>query len=190
MLNLIVRSVAIILVGVLLIVQRDAVMPIIVQCLGIAFILPGVIAVTSYIMARRNSGVGGKLNVAYPLAAVGSILLGGWLLFSPTFFVSIIMNLLGIMLSLIGLYQLLTLLVTMRHTRVSIFLFIMPVVLLLMGGFVLFNPFEAASLPFLLLGIGAIIAGLSDFINTLFVTRIKKRHTVEIEEVTPIDDNS
>ena len=49
MLNVIVRSVATILVGILLIMQREAVLPIIVQCIGAAFILPGLFALVSYI---------------------------------------------------------------------------------------------------------------------------------------------
>lgn len=191
MLNVIIRSIATILIGILLIMQRQTVMPIIVQCLGVAFILPALFVLLSHLLNKNRALQSGKVFVMTLLTSLGCMTFGLWLLLSPSFFVEVLMTLLGLLLSAFAIYQMGQLFLARRYCQVSFIMFILPAVLLLTGVVVLVKPFGAASLPFLLVGIGAVVSGISDLINTIFIKRHKKRYeknktTIMVES---IEDN-
>lgn len=188
MLNVIIRSAVTILIGLLLVFQRDAIIPVLVQCVGAAFIVPGIIALASFIVDCRKSDRSKSLSLLVPVTSIGSIVLGLWLLFSPLFFVELIMLLLGALLIMIGLYQTVMLFMSKKHCTVSPVFFFMPVLLILLGVFVILKPFGAASLPFLLVGIGAIIGGVSDLLSYLILRRANKMRQ-KIEDNIEIIDN-
>lgn len=187
MLNVIVRSVATILVGILLIMQREAVLPIIVQCIGAAFILPGLFALVSFLLRKNNDTAQQKWQPTVTmLTSIGSIVFGLWLLLTPEFFVGIFMMLLGIMVSLLGLYQITILILARKYSAVPFIMFIMPIALLVVGLAVLVNPFDAATIPFLLLGIGAVVGGVSDLVSSLFIIYSRRRTSEDV--IISIDD--
>lgn len=187
MLNVIVRSVATILVGILLIMQREAVLPIIVQCIGAAFILPGLFALVSFLLRKNNDTAQQKWQPTVTmLTSIGSIVFGLWLLLTPEFFVGTFMILLGIMVSLLGLYQITILILARKYSAVPFIMFIMPIALLVVGLAVLVNPFDAATIPFLLLGIGAVVGGVSDLVSSLFIIYSRRRTSEDV--IISIDD--
>ena len=187
MLNVIVRSVATIIVGILLIMQREAVLPIIVQCIGAAFILPGLFALVSFLLRKNNDTVQQKWQPTVTmLTSIGSIVFGLWLLLTPEFFVGTFMMLLGIMVSLLGLYQITILILARKYSAVPFIMFIMPIALLVVGLAVLVNPFDAATIPFLLLGIGAVVGGVSDLVSSLFIIYRRRRTSEDV--IISIDD--
>lgn len=191
MLNVVVRSIATIIIGVLLVMQREAILPIIVQCIGAAFILPGLIALVSYLLAKRNASEQQGNATVVLLTSVGSVVFGLWLLLSPAFFVGILMMLLGVLVSLLGLYQIFTLILARRFSSIPTAMYIMPLTLIVLGLAVLVNPFDAASIPFILLGVGAVIGGLSDLINSLYIMYRKRIHRKENgTTVITIDDTA
>lgn len=186
MLNVIVRSVATIIIGVLLVMQREAILPIIVQCIGAAFILPGLFALVSYLLGRKKGLEQSWHPSIMLLTSVGSIVFGLWLLLSPAFFVGILMMLLGVLISLLGLYQIVALALARKFASIPFAMYIMPLTLIIVGLAVLVNPFDAASLPFILLGVGAVIGGVSDLINSLFIMYRRRKHDKENEDITEI----
>lgn len=187
MLNVIVRSVATIIVGILLIMQREAVLPIIVQCIGAAFILPGLFALVSFLLRKNNDTAQQKWQPTVTmLTSIGSIVFGLWLLLTPEFFVGTFMMLLGIMVSLLGLYQITILILARKYSAVPFIMFIMPIALLVVGLAVLVNPFDAATIPFLLLGIGAVVGGVSDLVSSLFIIYRRRRTSEDV--IISIDD--
>ena len=187
MLNVIVRSVATILVGILLIMQREAVLPIIVQCIGAAFILPGLFALVSFLLRKNNDTAQQKWQPTVTmLTSIGSIVFGLWLLLTPEFFVGTLMMFLGIMVSLLGLYQITILILARKYSAVPFIMFIMPIALLVVGLAVLVNPFDAATIPFLLLGIGAVVGGVSDLVSSLFIIYRRRRTSEDV--IISIDD--
>lgn len=186
MLNVIVRSVATIIIGVLLVMQREAILPIIVQCIGAAFILPGLFALVSYLLGRKKGLEQSWHPSIMLLTSVGSIVFGLWLLISPAFFVGILMMLLGVLISLLGLYQIVALALARKFASIPFAMYIMPLTLIIVGLAVLVNPFDAASLPFILLGVGAVIGGISDLINSLFIMYRRGKHDKENEDITEI----
>ena len=94
------------------------------------------------------------------------------------------MYVLGGVLVALGIYQLATLAVSSRLLPVVWPLYTMPVLVLLLGLFVLFNPFQAAALPFILIGVGCIFSAINDFVAALRTSKQRKgiNHSTEIED--------
>ena len=171
MVNLLVRSLCTILIGVLMIILREAFMPVIVQFIGAAFIVSGVISLFNvYLLHKRGLSKGFD---AFVLVTVGAaaLFLGAWLLLSPAFFLSLLMLVLGVLLLAMGGYQFVMLLAMQRRLHLSLYRYVVPLLLLAMGVVVVVNPFEAAAIPFLVVGVGAVLAGVSDLVNTLYLMR-------------------
>ena len=171
MLSVALRCLTAVIVGVLLIIYKGAVMPFIVQLIGVAFLLPGLIAVGLRLFAAK-SGEGNLLSINM-LTSLGSVAFGAWLLFAPAFFVAVLMNMLGVILLLAGVYQIVMLAKLRKYGFCpSVYYYIMPTLTVLLGIFVLFNPFEAATLSFFLIGAGAVIAGVSDFVGSMLLRKV------------------
>ena len=192
MLQLCVRSLTTAAIGILLLALREQAMPFIVMCLGVLFMLPGIFTIALFLIPKfRRHGATGSTAVVVPIMAIGSLMLGLWLFLQPAFFVTVIMWVLGGLMVIMGGSQLLKLLMAKRHVKVTGLLFFLPTLILLTGIIVLLNPFEAASIPFMILGVGAIITALSDMINTLFLKFTKKPAEVETknDKIEIIDEN-
>lgn len=174
MVNLVVRSLCTILIGVLMVVLREAFMPVIIQFIGAAFIVSGIISLFNvYQLRKRGLSKSFDTFVLITVGAAG-ILLGAWLLLSPAFFLSLLMLVLGLLLLIMGFYQLVVLLAAQRGLHLNFYMYIVPLLLLAMGIIVIVNPFEAAAIPFLVVGVGAILAGVSDLVNSLYLIRRSK----------------
>lgn len=173
----IVRSISVLLIGILFLVLGDSALSLLVIIVGVLLMIPGVWALVSYVRHIEQRPM-------FPLAALGSFILGLWLAVSPTFFVSFFMYVLGGILVALGVYQLSTLSVSSRILPVAWPLYVMPVIVLLLGLFVIFNPFEAAALPFILIGIGCVISAVNDLVAAVRTSKQYKgvRRQVEIED--------
>jgi uncharacterized membrane protein HdeD (DUF308 family) len=53
----------------------------------------------------------------------------------------------------------------------------MPLFIVLVGAFTLFNPLETASLPFIFIGVGAVIAGVSEFVSFMLLRKGRKNNS-------------
>lgn len=188
MLQLCVRSLTTAAIGILLLALREQAMPFIVMCLGVLFMLPGFFTLALFLIPKlRRSNSAGSSAVIVPIMAIGSLMLGLWMFLQPAFFVTIIMWVLGGIMIIMGGTQIVSLLMAKRRVKVSVLLFFLPLLIFVAGAIVLFNPFEAASVPFMILGIGAIITALSDMINTLFLKFTRKDNRVEVVDEKKIE---
>lgn len=175
MLNVVVRSLCVILLGVLMVVMREAFMPLIVQFIGAAFMLSGAISLFNiYVIYKRGLAKAFDL-VVLAFVGIAGVGLGAWLLLSPAFFLSLLMTLLGLLLLAAGFYQLITLMLAHRRVGVPFIMYVVPLLLLVAGVVVLSAPFEAAGVPFLIVGVAAILSGLSDFASALYIARRSRR---------------
>lgn len=113
---------------------------------------------------------------------LGSLLFGLWLLIMPGFFVRILMYVLGAMLVLAGLNMLAGLVNARRLMPVAWGFYVVPVLILAAGIVVLFNPFQTAELPFIVLGVTSIVYGVFD----MFEAYKFRRTGVEIIEETEV----
>ena len=174
--HLLVRSLSMAAIGILILFFREEAMPFIVMCVGALFVIPSLFALVAAFMPyfRQRMG-GGMFPFVTAIIAGGSLALGLWMMFNPLFFVAILMTLLGVLMLAAGAWQVFSLLSAGRIISLSLMMYIVPFMLIVAGAVVLYNPFEVASLPFLVIGIGTIVAALSDIVNTLYIYFRKKR---------------
>ena len=111
----------------------------------------------------------------FPIAGIGSILLGLLLALMPTVFVSFLMYVLGAVLVLGALNQLFVLIRAARLLHISWLFYIFPTIVLLTGLYVLLKPMESATLPLIIIGWCLIVYGVVECINTIKVYAAMRR---------------
>ena len=195
MMHLLIRSLSMAAIGVLILMFREEAMPFIVMCVGALFVLPSLFAlIASFLPFFRQKAGGAVFPAVTVIIAGGSLALGLWMMLNPAFFVAILMTLLGVVMIVAGVGQLFSLLSARRAVNLSAMMYIVPLMLMLAGAVVLFNPFGVASLPFFIIGVGTIVAAFSDIINTLYIylrkRAVTKNSDAEVIEVTSDGDNS
>lgn len=171
-------SICALAIGVLLVVWPEAAVTYLVITVGVLFLLPGLLGLFSYYAASRRQEV--TQRRVFPIVALGSTLLGFWLMIMPEFFVGILMYLLGALLVLGGLAQFINFVSVRQAVRVPILFYVVSLLILAAGVVILFNPFEAATIPFIVLGASAIVYALNDLIRLLFYYRKKNSNITDV----------
>ena len=170
-------------IGILLVVWPEAAIIYLVITVGVLFLLPGLFGLFSYYAASRHKDV--EMRRSFPIVALGSTLLGFWLMIMPEFFVNILMYLLGALLVLGGLSQLINFISVRQAVKVPLLFYLVSVLILASGVVILFNPFQAATVPFIVLGVTAIVYAVNDLIRLLFYHRKRNKN---ITDVTIIEE--
>ena len=181
----IMRCVSAVAIGILLMVWPEAAIIYLVIAIGAMFFLPSLFSLVGYFMKGRQAGM------YFPIISLGSLLFGLWLMVSPAFFVGILMYVLGAVLVFAGISQIANLLNARSHTVVPFGFYVMPVLILLAGIVVLANPFAAASIPFIILGVSSAVYGITELINIYKFRKKEEKvmmNEVMIEDVTPIEE--
>lgn len=179
------RCVSAIAIGILLMVWPEAAILYLVIAIGAMFFLPSLFSLIGYFTKGRQMGM------YFPIVSLGSLLFGLWLMVSPAFFVGILMYVLGAVLVFAGIGQIASLISVRSHSVVPFGYFVMPVLILLAGLVVLLNPFAAAAIPFIILGVSSTVYGITELINIYkFRKKDEKvmKNEVMIEDVTPIEE--
>lgn len=178
----IIKCICALVIGVLLVTWPEAAIIYLVITIGVLFLVPGLISVFGYLTAGKQG------SRSFPVAGLGSLLFGLWLMIMPAFFVGILMYVLGAILVLAGISQIVNLSAARSWTVVPGGFFVIPVLVLIAGIVVLFNPFTAATVPFIILGVSSIVYGLSDLISITRFREKKEKDTPMIEDITPIEE--
>ena len=178
----IIRSVCALIIGVLLVIWPEEAVKYLVITIGVLFLIPGLYGVFSFFSRSKNTEADDKRK-PFPIPALGSALLGFLLMVIPSFFVSVLMYVLGALLVLAGLSQLLSFASARSYAYVPMLVFVIPSLILISGVVVLFNPFQAASIPFMVLGIAAIVYSLTDLTRLMVYRRQVKDELTEMDEM-------
>ena len=176
------RGIAALLIGILLVFWSQNAVTYLIMAVGCLFLIPGLLSLLAYI--RQTSTEGNRSFGWSQVLGIGSILFGLCLIVSPVFFEKSLMYALGIILSYAGLSEIIQLTVARQWTRVPVGFYVTPVLVMLVGIFILFNPIESANVPFIILGIGCMVYGLSDMVN---VIKFRRRNS-DVEEVQVVLD--
>lgn len=173
----ILRSLCALLVGFLLVSNPTEMTVLIVQIIGGLFTLSGIIAFIGYFTAKvRATG----FRPVFPIVGLGSVALGVLLLLMPMEFVNILMYVLGVLLCLVGVGQIISLISNRTFAPLTWSLFVMPLLIIATGIFILLRPIQAASLPFLILGGGYIFYGVIEFIFGFRFYRYRRLYDAEL----------
>ncbi len=178
-----VGAICALILGVLLVAWPGVAVNYLVITIGVLFLLPGLVGLFTYlaILNRRRTEAP---RPVFPIVALGSALFGLWLILMPSFFVGALMYVLGVLLVLGGISQLVNLIAARSFMPVPFGLYVVPVLVLAAGITVLFNPFETAEIPFIVLGVSAIVYAVMDLFRLLRFRRKKSK----IEDIVPIEE--
>ncbi|MBP3552549.1 MAG: DUF308 domain-containing protein [Bacteroidaceae bacterium] len=176
------RGIAALLIGILLVFWSQNAVTYLIMAVGCLFLIPGLLSLLAYF--RQTSPEGNRSFGWSQVLGIGSILFGLCLIVSPVFFEKSLMYALGIILSYAGISEIIQLTVARQWTRVPAGFYVTPVLVMLVGIFILFNPIESANVPFIILGVGCMVYGLSDMVN---VIKFRRRNS-EVEEVQVVLD--
>ena len=177
------RSMCALLIGLLLIVKANEMPVVLVMLIGALFLLPGLISVCVYLYSFFKTDA--VVKPSFPLMSIGSIFLGGYLIAYPESFVTYLVVLIGIILTLAGISQLSTMVANRRITPFSWLLMLMPLVLVGVGMYSIMYSRDAAALPFKIIGFTLLYYGMSDLflaLRTRHYSSIYARQQAKKEE--------
>lgn len=169
MINNIIRGSLVALVGILLIVLNESVMPLLVRLLGVVFFLPAFISLVNLYMKRNGTPMFPMLMMN--VINIGSVILGILLMLFPVAFLEFFVILLAVMLLCFSLLQAYAAISMCRSLKQGLGLLATPVLLLVMSIVLLFNPFGAISTATLIVGICLVVSGGSDIVISVLTKR-------------------
>lgn len=159
------RMLSAFVVGLLLILFPEDAGNYFVITIGVVFIIPSLIGLGSWLAGKGSS------YRRFPVEGVGSLLFGLWLVIMPSFFTTLLTYVLGFMLLMGGVQQLAFLQAARRWVPVSIYYYIVPVLILVGGMVALFNPGGVQRTAFLIIGVGCMVYALQELVSWLRLMR-------------------
>ena len=175
------RSVLAIILGLVLVIWPGTALRYIIMFIGVIFLITSIIAFVLSSKYREE-----RSRSFAPMSGVGSILLGLLLLCLPTTFEKVFMFLLGFILVVAAIGEFVTLFTARQWGPVSPVRYLFPVLILIAGIVVLFDPFTVAESVLILFGITAIFYGVTDILNKYSIRKMRK---VNEEKERIIADN-
>ena len=172
------RGITALLIGTVLVFWSQSAVTYLIMAVGCLFLIPGLLSLLAY-YRRKRVDESARFNWSQVLG-VGSILFGLCLIVQPVFFERSLMYALGIILSYAGLSEIIALTSARSWTRVPAGFYVTPVLIMLTGIFILFNPIESANIPFIILGIGCLVYGVSDLVQTIKFRRPKEEEELRL----------
>lgn len=183
--NSIMRAVLAILLGLVLVIWPDTALKYIIMLIGVLFLGTGLIAFgISY--KNRAERPGGMMS----LSGIGSIVLGLLLVCIPSSFAAIFMFILGFVLVIGAIGQFVTIAAARQFGYVAPVSYLFPVLILIAGIIILFDPFKSAEGVFILFGITSIFYGVTDLINQYGINKMRKANDEKekMEKLDGVDD--
>ena len=152
------RAVLAILLGLALLIWPADALKYVVMLIGIVFLAIGIIA---FIISSRNREEHQRS-------------LGLLLVCLPSTFATVFMFLLGFILVVAAVGQFVTLAAARQFGRIAPVSFLFPVLILIVGIVILFDPFSSAESVFILFGITAVFYGVTDLLNQYSIRKMRK----------------
>jgi uncharacterized membrane protein HdeD (DUF308 family) len=165
----ILRAISATLLGVLLILCPQKAISFVVIAIGILFIVPGLLSLIGYFTSNKAK----RPEMPVLFAGIGSLLFGVVLVAAPSFFVNVLMYILGIILIVGAIEQIVVLIRARKWATVPVAFYLIPLLILAAGFLVLFNPFKTAEIAFILIGVTCLIYGIMEFVYWL---KFKRRY--------------
>lgn len=180
-----VRIVFAIIIGLVLVVWPYKASDYLVITIGVLFIIPGLLGLMGYFIAPKDT------SLSFPIAGLGSLLFGVWLVIMPGFFANLLMYVLGFILVIGGIQQIYVVVVSRRWTTTPPAFYVLPVLTLLAGLFVVIDPVGVRNVALTIIGITCFVYAFTELINWFRFTNRKPKTPVmrkEIEDATIVED--
>lgn len=168
----VVRSIVVMLVGIMFMFWSESVANMFIRALGVAFFLPAFVSIVRLYVSNVQQGALSKLLVS--TVDVGSMAFGLWLIISPAGFETMVVKLLAVIAVVFAVFQIVMVFAARRSFALSAWTLLVPA-LLLVGGVLLFTssfrPLKALSVMF---GVVAVLSGIFDLVISLKLGRANR----------------
>ncbi len=186
------RAVCSIIVGALLVKYREQTVTWITIFMGVLFFISGLISCLIWLSQKRHADTpqifdanGRQISgfkPSFPLAGIGSLILGIALAMMPASFITGLMYVLAAILIVGALNQFFTLAAASRYARIGLMWWIMPSVVLLVGIIAVVRPSAIASAPLFVIGWCLMVYGAIECVNALKIYKVRKAFAKIAEE--------
>lgn len=183
----IIRAVVSIIIGALLIKYKEEMVTWLTILVGVLFLISGLISCITYAVNKKHindtivyDANGNQLTgmkPAPPIVGIGSIILGGILMFIPHTFLTGIVYIFALILIIGAINQFAVLASINRNIGVNMIYWLLPTTVLLIGLIAIVKPTWIASAPFLMIGWTMVSYGIIECINCIKLVKVNKKFT-------------
>jgi uncharacterized membrane protein HdeD (DUF308 family) len=175
------KGILYILLGVVALVVPETMEKTLGYLLGIILIIAGGVSIIGYLLREAHENYY-RNDFVYGLAG---IVIGIIVLLKVEIIISLIPLMLGVLVTVSGCAKLQDVIDMKRMNYGNwIVMLLLAFVNLVLGLLLIFNPFEAASLLFRIIGIGLIFSGVTDCITTVYFAKKIKDY---VQKTKPVD---
>ncbi len=172
-----IRAIIVLVTGFLLVKYREETMTWMTITVGVLFLLSGLVSCIAYYFekekvarktakAEQQDGQEEEENLkspSFPIAGIGSIVLGIILAVIPNTFMTGVVYILAALLILGAINQFMNLARSRQYARVPVYMWLFPTVILVVAILLISKPMEAAALPLLVIGWAFMYYGVLEF---------------------------
>ena len=185
-----IRAIIVLVTGFLLVRYREETMTWMTITVGILFLLSGLVSCIAYYFekekvakktakAEQQEGQQEEENLkspSFPIAGVGSLVLGIILAVMPNTFITWVVYILAALLILGAVNQFMNLARSRQYARVPVYMWLFPTVILVVAILLISKPMEAAALPLLVIGWAFMYYGVLEFILIIRMYLVRKSY--------------
>ena len=179
-----IRAIIAVVVGLLLIKYREDTVTWITIIIGVLFFISGLISCIVYLV-NRNAKPAAAVDVegrpislnkpTFPMVGIGSLVLGVALAAFPNLVVNWMVYIFGAILILGAVGQYVTLASVVKLSKLSLYFWLMPSFVFVVGLIALFKPSWIASAPLLFLGWAMVFYGVVECANAFKIMNIHRQ---------------
>ena len=179
------RALIALAVGIMMVVNPGEALTAVVKVIAAFLLASGLV---SLIVGLRNKKDGSLPLMSFN--ALVDVLLGLFLFVFPGFVAKFMIYLIGFALLAFGVVQILALASARKMTGLGFGAFVLPAIVTLVGGFILFNPF-AESVMVMITGAALVVYGASELLSSWRMKKAIDEYEIRQapEKETPVQEN-
>ena len=169
----VVRSIVVMLTGVLFIFWSESVANVFIRMLGLFFFLPAFMSMVKIYLSKGRANAFSKLFVS--AIDVGSMAFGLWLIIAPASFENLVVKFLAVVALLFAVFQVFTIFAARRNFAVSMWALLVPLLLVVVAVLLFTSSFRPLKALSVLFGATTVISGIFDLVISLKLARVSGR---------------
>lgn len=179
------RAIIVLVTGFLLVKYREETMTWLTITIGLLFLLSGLVSCMAFYieksridkkMSKEPSSSQRLKYPTFPLAGIGSIVLGIILAVMPQTFITWLVYILAALLILGAVNQFMMLAKSRQFGRIPVFYWLFPSALLIVAILIISKPMEAASLPLQIIGWSLMCYGIIELVILIRSTYVRRAY--------------
>ncbi len=176
------RAVIALAIGVMMVVSPADALTTVVKIIAAFMLASGVV---SLVVGLKDKEKGSLPLMSFN--ALVDLLLGLLMFIFPGVIARFMIYLIGFVLLVFGIVQLLALISARRAVGMGFGIFILPIIVTLIGGLILFNPF-AESVMTMIAGIALIVYGASELLSSWRMKKVIDEYEIKDVEYEKVDE--